>query len=560
METNYTCPVIVEELCSGRMCTVDGICLPCGKVRFFGIVGTEEDGSGVRSYFTPMDVPDEVASAIFSMSTDLMRGVGFRSGAFSLEWWITSSPESCAVLELNARPSTTFRDIYMARFKEDIVSSAIHLSLGADPGIGEEASTALSRCLLGAGSVTCGSPAAMRAYFHRRDRNDTAAALASSLMNFPLLRFVDGYPTYTEDEMVVRGQGKLQPLAEVTIVGSSKAACDAHFALLENALLTEPKGSQGVNYQVEVLDAKGLGGEGIRADESINGGARWVDYELGQLRTWNPSSGGIVHTKTLPREFNTPYAVARIAGNDGSEILYVSGEHGLGVWTPEQDHLRMVSLPGPAAAVNDLKAGPPGSRCLYFTTLPRNEEPGGLFRLGGIGSDGGETVEELLGGLGYANAIDLRRTWDDGLFELAVVDTLQCTIHILVVSGENGQQCQHADLRPRIIELEASTTGGVPDGLAVDHHGRLWTTEYFGGRVCCWKEDGSLHHAVHLPVANVTDCCFAGADGCTLIATTSSVPWLGKIPRRLAPTWHNPVIDGRERGGATFAVRLDGFM
>ena len=64
---------------------------------------------------------------------------------------------------------------------------------------------------------------------------------------------------------------------------------------------------------------------------------------------------------------------------------------------------------------------------------------------------------------------------------------------------------------------------GLPDGMTIDCHGKLWIAMFGGGAVLCFDPDtGSLLDRVELPCPNVTCACFGGRDMDELFITTGA--------------------------------------
>ncbi|MFC3299534.1 SMP-30/gluconolactonase/LRE family protein [Arthrobacter agilis] len=62
---------------------------------------------------------------------------------------------------------------------------------------------------------------------------------------------------------------------------------------------------------------------------------------------------------------------------------------------------------------------------------------------------------------------------------------------------------------------------GMPDGMAIDADGGIWTALYGGGGLARYDAGGTLSELVRLPVTNVTACAFGGPDLRTLFITTT---------------------------------------
>ncbi|WP_105030876.1 SMP-30/gluconolactonase/LRE family protein [Arthrobacter ruber] len=62
---------------------------------------------------------------------------------------------------------------------------------------------------------------------------------------------------------------------------------------------------------------------------------------------------------------------------------------------------------------------------------------------------------------------------------------------------------------------------GMPDGMAIDAEGGIWTALYGGGAVARYDASGRLAEHIPLPVTNVTACAFGGPELRTLFITTT---------------------------------------
>jgi L-arabinonolactonase len=83
--------------------------------------------------------------------------------------------------------------------------------------------------------------------------------------------------------------------------------------------------------------------------------------------------------------------------------------------------------------------------------------------------------------------------------------------------------------------------GGAPDGATVDAEGNLWSAIAGGGKLVCYKPDGSVARTVEVPVPIITSVMFGGDDLDVLYATSIGMKILGMEP-------------GPD-GGALFAIR-----
>ncbi|WOH38163.1 SMP-30/gluconolactonase/LRE family protein [Thalassotalea fonticola] len=72
------------------------------------------------------------------------------------------------------------------------------------------------------------------------------------------------------------------------------------------------------------------------------------------------------------------------------------------------------------------------------------------------------------------------------------------------------------------LHIHFTEDEGHPDGMCCDTEGHLWVCHWGGSRVSRFDPDGNLVKAIHLPVPNVTKCCFGGPTLNTLYITTAA--------------------------------------
>ena len=83
--------------------------------------------------------------------------------------------------------------------------------------------------------------------------------------------------------------------------------------------------------------------------------------------------------------------------------------------------------------------------------------------------------------------------------------------------------------------------GGVPDGATVDAEGNLWSAIAGGGKIVCYKPDGTLAKTVEVPVPIITSVMFGGVNLDVMYATS-----IGERILNMEP--------GAD-GGSLFAIR-----
>lgn len=79
------------------------------------------------------------------------------------------------------------------------------------------------------------------------------------------------------------------------------------------------------------------------------------------------------------------------------------------------------------------------------------------------------------------------------------------------------------DIKFEKIIVEIPENQGLPDGMTIDHEGKLWIAQWGGFGIGRWDpENGQLLSRIDLPVPNVTSCAFGGEDLEYLFITTAS--------------------------------------
>jgi len=88
-----------------------------------------------------------------------------------------------------------------------------------------------------------------------------------------------------------------------------------------------------------------------------------------------------------------------------------------------------------------------------------------------------------------------------------------------------------ATISDRQVFCDGTEAPGVPDGLAVDSEGCVWSARWGGSQVVRLSPEGRVLARVALPVSQVSSCAFAGPDLKTLVITTA---WegMGAVQRR----------------------------
>ena len=124
------------------------------------------------------------------------------------------------------------------------------------------------------------------------------------------------------------------------------------------------------------------------------------------------------------------------------------------------------------------------------------DEPGGsLYRL-----DADESMHTMETGLTISNGIG----WSPDHKLMYLTDTPRHMIYVYDFDAATGAI---ANRRPFIHTPEDE---GVPDGLAVDSQGFIWSARWGGWKITRYDPTGKAEREIHLPVQYPTSCAFGG--------------------------------------------------
>lgn len=304
-------------------------------------------------------------------------------------------------------------------------------------------------------------------------------------------------------------------------------------------------------YQVEVaLPSRAELGEGPTWDDRTQS-LLWVDIVAGRIHRFRPD----LVTDVAADVGSTLGSVGLRAG--GGLVLALAD--GLGLASADQvraalpedagrpppggrhagvalDYERVPGfvVAGDAVRFNDGKVDPEG-RFLAGTMHWHERDPlGALYQL-----EPGGQVSRLLKDVTVSNGLDV----SDDCRTLYYVDSQGGGIDAFDRDPETGSLAN----RRQVAEVPRS--GGVPDGLTLDHEGCLWVAVWGAGQVRRFSPDGRLVGVVEVPAKQVTSVAFGGARLDELFITTARI---GQAPTALAAQpragdlfWCRPGVSGR---------------
>ncbi|RYD77482.1 MAG: SMP-30/gluconolactonase/LRE family protein [Verrucomicrobiaceae bacterium] len=239
--------------------------------------------------------------------------------------------------------------------------------------------------------------------------------------------------------------------------------------------------------------------------------------ELGESPLWNPHDGSLYWTD-IPRGQLYRYEMGRcrceviykgesVGGltlqEDGSLLLFRVNDIALLPPGGEVQVLRHFRDPG-SERFNDVIADPEGR--VFAGTIGRTSTSGGLFR---IDPDGSITL--LFRGTGVANGM--------GFSPDCRTFYWTCSTRRKIFAFDYDRTS--GSLHNERVWYTARPDEGIPDGLAVDQKGDVWSARWDGSAVAHHASDGNLLEYVKLPARNVTSVCFGGPELREMFITTA---------------------------------------
>lgn len=128
-----------------------------------------------------------------------------------------------------------------------------------------------------------------------------------------------------------------------------------------------------------------------------------------------------------------------------------------------------------------------------------------LYRL-----DPDHTIHTMVKGVTISNGIG----WNKENTRFYFTDTLKQTIWLYDFDLNAGK------LSNRRVFVQTNGPG-VPDGLAIDTDGNIWSVQCGGGKIVVYNPDGESIHELRLPTSCITACTFGGPYLSDLYVTSS---------------------------------------
>lgn len=224
----------------------------------------------------------------------------------------------------------------------------------------------------------------------------------------------------------------------------------------------------------------------------------WIDIPPGRVFRYDPAD------ETAEQIIEGP-AVRAITAERSGGLLVFEEAGAVYHWTDGEVEPVSVDLPyRDGFRFNDVTPDPRGR--VFCGVMATEDRPGSLYRL-----DPDRSMHQVLDDVAFPNGLGFSPEGDRFYF----TDTRQNVIYAFDYDAQSG------DATNRRVFADTATAEGIPDGLAVDAAGGVWSTRWDGGRLVRYGRGGELAAQVDLPARKVTNVAFGGPGGADAYVTTA---------------------------------------
>jgi sugar lactone lactonase YvrE len=229
------------------------------------------------------------------------------------------------------------------------------------------------------------------------------------------------------------------------------------------------------------------------------GALYWLDIKSKQVFRYTPATG---QQDTWNFE-DGPTAIALRARGG----LVLATYSGFAYWNPADGDLRTIAAVEthiPQSRMNDGAVGPGGH--FWAGTMTHGEFISGLYRL-----TPDLAVDVIQTKMGISNGVG----WSPDGRTMYVTDSPAYTIYAYDFDPTTSTATN------RRVFINDPDEPGLPDGLAVDSAGYLWSARWGGSQVVRYDPGGAVDLRLPVPATYPTSCAFGGEDFRDLYITSA---------------------------------------
>lgn len=255
----------------------------------------------------------------------------------------------------------------------------------------------------------------------------------------------------------------------------------------------------------------------------------------GEAPVWDPDTSSLYWTDCVGFKFSrfhspsgksevlrTGVEVTGFALNEGGGFV-IANTKGIWLWDGAEN-LKLIAgeVDGAVCQMNDAAADPAGrflaGSCFYD---PKgNYKPGCLFRV-----DNSGRASVIDDGIHLANGIGFSPD----------AKTVYLTDSAARIIYRYDYDVHTGDVRNRSVLVRVPLNEGIPDGLAVDAEGFLWSAQWYGGCVVRYDPDGRAERRIVTPAKQTSSVAFGGPELDQLFITSAAE----SFPSPLVPPNYN---------------------
>ncbi len=227
----------------------------------------------------------------------------------------------------------------------------------------------------------------------------------------------------------------------------------------------------------------------------------WVDATNNSYLVLDPSTGKV------ERHVVGRFAISIAFCDDGQLVMATDTE--LAYWNPRSttaEHIAAGPFDSSAVRFNDGKVDPAGRYFVGTMHRMENQPLGGLYRLTAQGD-----FSQVEWNITTSNGLG----WSPDDRKFYYTDSIRKAIYSYDYDRGTGA------IANRAVLIDSRDEEGVPDGLAVDSEGCIWTARFNGWNVTRYDPDGKKIEEMRMPVAKPTSCTFGGPGLQDLYVTTA---------------------------------------
>lgn len=224
----------------------------------------------------------------------------------------------------------------------------------------------------------------------------------------------------------------------------------------------------------------------------------WLDIARGLMFRFNPATGE--HEQCYEGEVVGGFTIQE----DGALLLFMA-RGAVATWREGRLDYILEEIPDERdSRFNDVAADPVGG--VFCGTLPTADRLGRLYRLDPDGS-----ITRVLDDVDISNGIGF--TPDRA--QMYYTESGTRKIYLFDYDQKTGA------ITNRRVFLDTPDDGTIPDGLAVDSDGYVWSARFYSSSLYRYSPQGVEERRTELPVRQVSSLTFGGDDLTDIYVTTA---------------------------------------